>query len=156
MKTDTDITMDRTASARHGIGAGTTVRITVHTTVIIAHITVTTTDTGVLGAMIHGTTEAVTAITDSTILGTMTLGIMEDTTVDITEATMHGMTHGITTIIIMAGMIHITDMVLHTSAAHILRNEATASAPRPKARVPWQATHQNLLSEHLAAQSEAA
>lgn len=148
--------MDRTASARHGIGAGTTVRITVHTTVIIAHITVTTTDTGVLGAMTHGTTEVVTAITDSTILGTMTLGITEDTTADTMEATMHGMTHGITTIIIMAGMIHITDMVLHTSAAHILRNEATASAPRPKVQELWIETRQNLLSEHQEAQSEVA
>ena len=148
--------MDRTASARHGIGAGTTVRITVHITVITAHITVTTIDTGVHGATTHGTTEAVTAITDSTIHGTMTLGIMEDTTVDIMEATTHGMTHGITTIIITAGTIHITDMVLHTSAAHILRNEATASAPRPKAQELWIETHQNLLSEHQEVQSEAA
>ena len=105
-KTDTDITMDHTASAVHGTGAGITVRTGVFLgtdgAAARGDITVSTTHGITEDYMIHGITEAI---------------MIHGTMADIGEVIMPdigaGTTHGITTIITTAGMTRTTTTVRH-------------------------------------------
>ena len=96
-KTDTDITMDHTASAVHGTGAGITVRTGVFLgtdgAAARGDITVSTTHGITEDYMIHGTMEDIGEV------------IMPDIGA--------GTTHGITTTITMAGMTRTTTTVRH-------------------------------------------
>lgn len=109
LKTITATTTDHIALEVHGIGAGTIIRITVHST---AHITTLTGTLITVHIIVHGATTH--GITEDS----MTLGTMEDIGADIMEITGDGMTHGTTITTTADGTTrHTITAALHTSQA---------------------------------------
>ena len=119
-RTGTGIGTAHTALAHRGTGADITARITVRSS---AHI-------GTHGATVRGDITAIT--THGTTEDFMTLGITEDTGEDTGEDIMpdigDGMTHGITTTIIAAGMTRIAALLIQEDP-HTSKTATTDSTP---------------------------
>ena len=111
-RTGTGIGTAHTALAHRGTGADITARSSAH---IGAH-----------GATVRGDITAIT--THGTTEDFMTLGITEDTGEDIMPDIGDGMTHGITTTIIAAGMTRITALLIQEDP-HTSKTATTDSTP---------------------------